>query len=117
MRRTTLILLVISLVFIFFVFYSLLHLEPLTVSGGRLERTGGAVVVRGEVTNTASDAEAAGLKVRLFDAAGHRLAEQTLALGKLAPGQRVAFRSRPINASQAEKFTIQVDHGNNMYGN
>jgi hypothetical protein len=117
MRRTTLIVVVISVIFVIFVFYSLLHLEPLKVSDEHLEHLGDAVVVRGTVVNTGSNALAAGLKVQLFDGAGHRLAEQTLGLGKLAPGQSAAFASRPINTSKAEKFTIQVDHGMNMYGN
>jgi hypothetical protein len=117
MRRTTLIVVVISLIFVIFVFYSLFHLEPLKVSGEHLDHLGDAVVVRGTVVNTGSDPLAAGLKVQLFDGAGHRLAEQTLGLGKLAAGQSAAFASRPINASKAEKFTIQIDHGSNMYGN
>ena len=103
--------------FVIFVFYSLLHLEPLKVNGERLDHLGDAVVVRGTVVNTGSNPLLAGLKVQLFDGAGHRLAEQTLGLGKLAPGQSAAFASQPINASKAEKFTIQVDHGANMYGN
>jgi hypothetical protein len=117
MRRTTMIVIAISLLFIIFVFYSLLHLEPLKVSGEHLEHLGDAVVVRGTVVNTGSDSLAAGLKVQLFDGAGHRLGEQTLELGKLAPGQRATFSSRPINASKAENFSIQVDHGANMCGN
>jgi hypothetical protein len=117
MRRTTLIVVVISSIFIIFVFYSLLQLEPLKVSREHLDHVGDAVVVRGTVVNTGSDPLAAGLKVQLFDGAGHRLAEQTLGLGKLAPGQSAAFSSRPINASKAENFSIQIDHGANMYGN
>jgi hypothetical protein len=117
MRRTTLTLVVISLIFVAFVLYSLLHLEPIHVTGGRLEHLGGGVVVRGIATNTASDAQAAGIKVVLYDSAGHKVAAQTLSLKRLAPGQSVAFQSRPINASRAEKFTIQVDRGANMYGN
>jgi hypothetical protein len=116
MRRTTLTLVVISLIFMAFVFYSLLHLEPIHVTGS-LEHLGGGVVVRGIATNTASGAQAAGLKVVLYDSEGHKVAAQTLSLKKLAPGQSVAFESRPINASGAEKFTIQVDRGANMYGN
>ena len=117
MRRTTLIVVVISLIFVTLVFYSLLHLEPLKVSGEHLDHLGNTVVVRGTVLNTGSNPLAAGLKVQLFDGAGHRLAEQTLGLGKLAPGQSAAFASQPINASKAENFTIQVDHGTDMYGN
>jgi hypothetical protein len=117
MRRTNLTLVAVSLIFIAFVLYSLLYLEPIRVSGGHLEHFGDAVVVRGLATNTASDAQTAGLKVELFDSAGHKVAAQTLALKKLAPGQSVTFESRPITASGAEKFTIQVDRGANMYGN
>ena len=69
------------------------------------------------MVNTGSNPLAAGLKVQLFDGGGHRLAEQTLELGKLAPGRSTAFASQPINASKAEKFTIQIDHGTDMYGN
>lgn len=117
MRRTTLYILAISLIFGLFVFYSLFHVEPLRVSGGRLEHLGDAVIVRGTVINTGSDAQAAGLQVQLFDAAGHKVATERVALGKLAPGQSRAFASRPMNAANAENFTIQVDRGANMYGN
>ncbi len=117
MRRSTLVVIIISLIFFTFVFYSLFHLEPLRVTDGRIDRLGDTVIVRGTVTNTGSDTQIAGLKVELFDAEGHKLAMQTVALGKLAPGQRRPFASPPVNASSAEKFTIQVDRGANMYGN
>jgi hypothetical protein len=117
MRRSSLIIFIISLVFVLFVFYSLFHLEPIQVIGDRLDHVGQAVVVRGTAINRGSGAQSAGLKVELFDAAGRKLAVQELSLGKLTPGQRVEFTSRPVNAAAAEKFTIQVDHGTNMYGN
>ena len=117
MRRSTLIIAGFSLVFIIFVFYSLFRIEPLHVTDGHIMRLGNAVVVQGTVVNTGSQAQTAGLKVQLFDSAGRQLAMQTVALGKLAPGQSVGFQSRPIPASAAEKFTIQVDRGANMYGN
>jgi hypothetical protein len=117
MRRATLILLLFSAAFCVFVFYSLLHLEPLQISGEHLEHMGNSVVVAGKVLNGGSKPQSAGLKVQLYDRAGHRLASADVTLGRLAPGQSVAFSSRPIDASEAENFTIQVDHGTNMYGN
>ncbi|HKD68181.1 MAG TPA: FxLYD domain-containing protein [Candidatus Binataceae bacterium] len=117
MRRTTLIVIGVSLIFVLFVFYSLLHQEPIQISGGRLERAGGTVILRGIAINTGSAPEVGSLKVKLFDSAGHTLSDQTLELGKLSPGQSISFASPAINASKAEKFTIQVDHGANMYGN
>ncbi len=117
MRRSTLIVVIVSLIFMVFVFYSLFHLEPLRVSGERLEHRGNAVIVRGAVINTGSQAQDAGLKVQLFDARGHKLAVETVRLGRLAPGQSASFTSQPTYAPGAEKFTIQVDRGSNMYGN
>jgi hypothetical protein len=117
MRPRSVILLLLSLCFASFVLYSLMRLEPLEVSGGRLQRMGDSVVVTGSVINTGSRMQTAGLKVQLYDQAGHKLAAQDVALGKLAPGQSVAFTSRPIRNAQAAKFTIQVDRGANMYGN
>ncbi len=117
MRRGSVILLLLSSVFIIFIFYSLLHLEPLEISGGRLEHLGDSVVVTGNVKNTGSRSQSAGLKVQLYDQAGHKLAAEDVALGSLAPGQSVAFRSRPVRNTEAAKFSIQVDRGANMYGN
>ena len=117
MRRTSLLVCGIALAFIAFVLFSLSRFEPVRVSGERLDHLGNTVVVRGTATNTASQTQITGIKVLLFDGIGHKLAEQTLELGRLAPGQSVEFTSRPIDASMAEKFTIQVDHGTNMYGN
>jgi hypothetical protein len=117
MRRSTLTITIVCATFIVFVFYSLLHVEPIHVTDERIEHVGAGVVVRGIATNTGADAQVAGLKVELFDSNGHKLAVETLALGKLAPGQQVAFVSPPINATEAQKFTIQVNHGANMYGN
>jgi hypothetical protein len=116
MRRSGLFLILISAIFIIFVFYSLLHLEPLEVSGGRLQHLGASVVVVGSVINHGSRPQSAGLKVQFYDGAGRKLAVQELDLGRLAPGQRMAFTSRPV-AAQAQTFTIQVDRGSNMYGN
>ncbi len=117
MRRSTLIVIAVSLIFIIFVFYSLFHLEPLRVSGERLEHRGNTVIVRGTVINTGSQTQDAGLKVQLFDAGGRKLAVETVRLGRLTPGQSARFASQPTYAPGAEKFTMQVDRGSNMYGN
>jgi hypothetical protein len=117
MRRTTLILAVISLVFALFVFYSLTHLEPIHISDARLEHLQNAVIVRGTAINHGSQIQDARLHLQLFDSAGRKLESQKLNLGKLDPGKSATFSSHPMSASKAEKFTIQVDHGTNMYGN
>src|SRR5947207_2224859 len=104
MRRATLVSLVVGLAFAAFVFYSLVHFEPLQVSGAVLEHRGNAVVVKGSVVNAGSNSLPAGLKVELFDAAGRKLGVQSVELGKLAPGQRAGFASQPVNLPQAENF-------------
>jgi hypothetical protein len=117
MRRTTILVGVIAVLFVGFVFYSLARVEPLKVRGERLEHLGDRVVVRGTITNTGPDIPQAGLAVRLFDASGHQVVRQSLSLGRLSAGQSRSFSSPPYAASGVEKFTIQVDRGNNMYGN
>jgi hypothetical protein len=116
MRRSTAISLAAVVAFAGFVFYSLSRVEPLKVEG-QLERQGNRVYVRGRVTNTGSETQAAGLQLRLFDNSGHLVVRQTLHLATLGPGQSLEFSSPPTSASGAKKFTIQVDRGNNMYGN
>ncbi len=117
MRRTTIFVAVIAVFFVGFVFYSLARVEPLKVQGERLEYVGDRVVVRGTVINTGPDIPQAGLQVRLFDAGGRQLVRQTLSLGRLSAGQSRPFSSPPYAGSGVEKFTLQVDRGNNMYGN
>jgi hypothetical protein len=117
MRRTTILVVVIAVLFVGFVFYSLARVEPLKVGEERLEHQGDRVVVRGTVTNTGPDLPQAGLEVRLFDAGGHQVVRQTVALGRLSAGQSRPFCSPPYAAGGVEKFTIQVERGNNMYGN
>ena len=117
MRRTTILVVALGVLFITFVFYSLARVEPLKVQGERLERVGDRVLVRGTVTNTGPDLPQAGLQVRLYDAGGHQLVRQTVALGRLSAGQSRPFSSPPYAAKDVEKFTIQVDRENNMYGN
>jgi hypothetical protein len=116
MRRTTLVFLVFSLIFASFVFHSLIHVEPLQVTGEHIEHVGNKLFVRGTVTNTGSAVQSAALQVRLFDSAGRRMGTETLALGELKPGKSIPFSSSPIDGL-AQKFTIQIDHGANMYGN
>jgi len=117
MRLSSVIILAAAIAFIGFVFYSLSRVETLKISGGRLEHRGNQVLVRGTVTNTGSQTQFAGLQLRLFDGKGHLIVRQSLPLGGLGPGQSTEFFSPPIGATEAEKFTIEVERGNNMYGN
>ena len=117
MRLSNAIIIAAVIGFVAFVFYSLARVEPLEVSGGRIEHQGNQVFVRGTVTNTGSKTQVAGLELRLFDGSGHLIARRNIRLAGLSPGQSEQFTSPPISAAGAEKFTIQIDRGNNMYGN
>ena len=117
MRRSTLGLLGIGLVFVVFVFYSLMRVEPLQVSSCRLLRLGDSVVVRGMLTNTSPHPVQAALDVRFFDRGGRKIGHQELLLGQLQPGKSVDFATSPREGAGVEDFTVLVDHGTNMYGN
>jgi hypothetical protein len=117
MRLSNVILIFAVIAFVAFVFYSLERVEPLKVTGGHIEHQGSQVLVRGTVTNTGSQNQVAGLQLSLFDGSGHLITRQDVRLTGLSPGQSEQFTSPPISAAGAEKFTIQIDRGNNMYGN
>jgi hypothetical protein len=117
MRWSKLILVAGVTAFVAFVFHSLMRIEPLEVSGAHIEHHGSQVLVRGTVTNGGSQTQVAGLQLRLFDGGGHLITRLNVRLAGLSPGQSEPFISPPINAAGAEKFTIQIDRGNNMYGN
>lgn len=117
MRLSNAIIVVLVVGFVGFVFYSLLRVEPLEISGGRIEHRGNQVFVTGTVTNTGSKPQVAALELKLYDASGHLITRQNVRSGLLQPGQSQQFSSPPISALEADKFTVQVDRGNNMYGN
>jgi hypothetical protein len=117
MRLSNVIISLAVIAFIAFVVYSVARVEPLEVSGARIEHQGNQVLVRGTVTNVGSNTQVAGLQLRLFDGSGHQITHLNVRLAGLSPGQSEQFVSPPISAAGAEKFTIQIDRGNNMYGN
>jgi hypothetical protein len=117
MRLSNVIIILAVIAFVAFVFYSVARVEPLEVSGARIEHQGSQVLVRGTVTNTGSKTQVAGLQLRLFDGSGHVITHLNVRLAELSPGQSEQFVSPPISAAGAQEFTIQIDRGNNMYGN
>jgi len=117
MRLSNVIIILAAIAFVAFVFYSLGRVEPIEVSGAHIEHQGTRVLVRGTVTNTGSNTQVAALQLRLFDGSGHAITHLNVRLAQLSPGQSEPFVSPPISAAGAQEFTIQIDRGNNMYGN
>jgi hypothetical protein len=116
-RRGAILVLVGSLLFVAYVFYSLFGVEPVKVAQSRMVRSGDQVFVEGELHNTGEDVGAIDVEVRYFDRSGHSLARDDVAIGSLKSGAGAKFKSVPRHLVDAAEFSIYLNHGRNPYGN
>jgi hypothetical protein len=116
-RKSSALVLALSIAFVGFVFYSLLRVQPVKVLNSRLDRDGGDVAVTGTVENTGRRAAAVDLEVHYYDSAGRELAHDTLKLRNLEGGQRRAFKSPERDIAGVADFSIYLNKGRDPYGN
>jgi hypothetical protein len=112
------VLIVIAVVaFCGYVFYSLEHVEPVTVTASRLERDGESIYVDGSLANNGSDQGPIELDIRYYDSNGRTVGQDTVRVDKLASGGRADFRSSERRLGGVSDFSIYLNHGKNPYGN
>jgi hypothetical protein len=116
-RKSSALVLIVALLFVGFVFYSLLGTQPVKVLNSRLVREGRAVAVAGTVENTGRREAAIQLEIHYYDSAGHELAHDTLELRHLKRGQARAFKSPERDVPRVSDFSIYLNQGRNPYGN
>ena len=117
MRRGAILVLVGSLLFVAYVFYSLMGVEPVKVAQSRMVHSGDQVFVEGELQNTGADIGAIDVEVRYFDSGGHSLARDNVTISSLKSGAGAKFKSVPRHLDEAAEFSIYLNHGRNPYGN
>jgi hypothetical protein len=117
MRKSALIILLAAFGFAGWVFFSLLHVEPIKVVESRLNRTGESVSVAGSVENTGNDCGPIQVEVRYYDSNGRPLASDTVEVGALKSGASAAFHSPPHELENVSDYSIYLNHGHNPYGN
>lgn len=117
MRKSSLVVLVVAIVFAGFVFYSLFHVEPVRVVSSHLEHRDGAVYVDGKVRNTGPDTGPLDLEVHYFDASGRALGQEKVVVKGLKRGAEASFKTSPQEFVGASEFSIYLNHGRDPYGN
>jgi hypothetical protein len=105
------------LAFAAFVFYSLLHVEPVKVLHPRLERSAAGVFLAGAVRNTTSGEEAVDVEVRYYDSRGRQVATDTVKIAHLSSGETRKFSAPPRDLPGVSSYSIYLNHGRNPYGN
>jgi hypothetical protein len=117
MRKSAIIVLLVALCFAGYVFFALVGTEPVKVAETRLVRSGGQVLVEGEVRNTGDDTGPLQVEVHYFDRAGHSIGKDVVSVDGLRHGAAVHFKSSPRADDGVADFSIYLNHGRNPYGN
>ena len=105
------------LAFAAFVFYSLLHVEPVKVVAPKLEHSAAGVFLTGAVKNTTSNEEAVDLEVRYYDSSGRQMATDTVKIDHLGSGETRNFSAPARQLAGVSSYSIYLNHGRNPYGN
>jgi hypothetical protein len=117
MRKSTAIILVCAAVFAGWVFYSLVHVEPVRVVKSALQRSGGQVFVAGELANSGPDEGPIDIEVRYYDARGRALGSDKIVVPELKHGSDASFKSPARALGGVADYSIYLNHGRNPYGN
>jgi hypothetical protein len=116
MRRSTIIVLIVVVGFVSWMFFALLHAEPVKVTS-RLERSGDTVSVEGELVNSGDASGPVTVEVRYYNESGATIARDTLNLRALAKGGSEGFQSPSRSLPGVASYSIYLNHGRNPYGN
>ena len=106
-----------ALTFAGFVFYSLLHTEPVKVHGLRLQHRDGLAFLTGELENTGRDEAAVDLEVHYYDSNGHQIAFDTVPIAPLSSGETRTFAAPKRDLPGVVSYSMNLNHGRNPYGN
>jgi len=117
MRKGAIIILLGALCFAGYVFFALVGTEPVKVGETRLVRSGGQVLVEGEVRNTGGDTGPLQIEVHYFDREGHSIGKDVVSMDGLRRGAATHFKSSPRPDEGIADFSIYLNHGRNAYGN
>ncbi|MGH7905676.1 MAG: FxLYD domain-containing protein [Candidatus Binataceae bacterium] len=117
MRRSSMVILAVLVIFAAFIFYSLFHVSPVAVIKSRLERQDGRVFVAGELKNTGSKPAAIDLEVHYYNHDGRPIGQNKISVDNLAAGAVRDFRTPPVNLDGVSEFSLYLNHGRDPYGN
>ncbi len=117
MRLPRIIILVAAVAFAGWVFYSLVHVEPVQVIQSGLHHENGEVFVDGKIENTGADTGPIDLEVHYYDVNGRPLGQDKVVVEKLPKGLPTRFSTPKRALGDVADFSIYLNHGRNPYGN
>jgi hypothetical protein len=117
MRKGAIIVALGALCFAGYVLFTLVGVEPVKVAETRLVRSGGRVLVEGEVRNTGDDTGPLQVEVHYFDRDGRPIGKDVVSMDGLPRGAAAHFKSTPRPDDDVADFSIYLNHGRNPYGN
>src|SRR5215467_13854821 len=117
MRVSTIVILVGAAAFGGWVFYSLMHVEPVRIVESNLQHENGQVFVEGKIENSGAEVAQIDLEVRYFNSDGRALGTESVTIPTLNKGAVEHFRTAPRADGGVATFSIVLSHGKNPYGN
>lgn len=118
MRKSTIIILLVSACFVGLVFFLLLSANPVKVVHSRLMQRGGRMYIAGELRNTGAQRTGKlDLEIHYYDRSGRPMGQDMLHVAPLEAGAEEPFRG-PVHAQGGiSDYSLYLNHGRNPYGN
>ncbi|MGO9450228.1 MAG: FxLYD domain-containing protein [Candidatus Binataceae bacterium] len=117
MRIRKIALVAVAAAFVGWVFYSLMHVEPVRVVESNLRHEDGQVFVEGKLENTGADVGPIDLEIHYYDNTGRALGQDKVVIDGLKGGAAARFRTPVRTLDGVSEFSIYLNHGRNPYGN
>ncbi|HXN84654.1 MAG TPA: FxLYD domain-containing protein [Candidatus Binataceae bacterium] len=117
MRRGRIGGLLLAIAFMAFVFYSLLHTEPVKVLHPAIQHDVGGEFLAAAVENTSTSEQSIDLDIKYYDTGGHLVANDTIHVDHLSSGETREVAAPARQLPDGTSYSVYLNHGRNPYGN
>jgi hypothetical protein len=117
MRRARFAGLLLAIAFMAFVFYSLLHTEPVKVLHPAIAHDVGGAFLAAAVQNTSASEQAVDLDIKYYDPDGRQIGQDTVRVYHLSSGETREITAPARLLPQGASYSVYLNHGRNPYGN
>jgi hypothetical protein len=117
MRRARIGGLLLAIAFMAFVFYSLLHTEPVKVLHPAIQHDAGGAFLAAAVENTSASEQTVDLDIKYYDPAGRQVANDTVHVDHLGSGETREISAPARQLPEGASYSVYLNHGRNPYGN
>ena len=107
----------LAIAFMAFVFYSLLHTEPVKVLHPAIQRGADGAFLAAAVENTSGSEQAVDLDIKYYDPSGRQIAQDTVRIDHLGSGETREIAASARQLPDGASYSVYLNHGRNPYGN